>query len=71
MRSSASHHLPLDLVVSKKMRLSDDLLMWDLEHSRYIADLSTIYKIRCNHGHVLEAALSTSLELATMTFQVS
>ena len=44
-------------VVSKAVRLSDDLVVCDLKHRRRVAALCMFYKIFCNHNHALAALL--------------
>ena len=56
--STAVFHLRLlDYVVSKAKRLSDGLMVCDLEHRRCFAALRMFYKICDNPAHALEAAL--------------
>ena len=57
MSAAASHLGVLDRVVSKAVRLSDGLVVCDLEHRRRVAALCMFYKIRCNPNHALEAVL--------------
>ena len=49
--SSVASHLVLDRVVSKAVRLSDDLVVSDLERRCRVAALCMFYKINCNPNH--------------------
>ena len=57
MSAAASHLGLLDRVVSKSVKLSDGLVVCDLENRRSVSALCMFYKIYCNSDHALEAAV--------------
>ena len=58
MSVAASHFGLLDRVELKAVRLSDCMVVCDLEHRRLVAALCISSKIYCYFHHTLEAALS-------------
>ena len=68
MSGAASHICLLDRLISKAVRLSDGLVVGDLDHKRRVAALCMFNKIRCNPYHTLEAALPRVSGPARMTF---
>ena len=67
-KSAAVSHLSLlDCVVSKAVRLSNGLVVCDLEHTRRVAALSMFYTIYCDPNHALEAVLLQVHVLARLT----
>ena len=57
-KSAAASNLGLlDRVGSKAVKLSDGLVVSDLEHRYNVATVCMFYKIYCNPSHALEAAL--------------
>ena len=54
-------------MVLNAVKLSDCLVVYDLEHRRRVATLSIFYEIRCNSDHALESALPVVLVPARMT----
>ena len=67
MSSAASHFRFFDRVESKAVRLSDGLVVCDLEHRRCVVALCMFYKIRCNANLALKAALPPVRVLARLT----
>ena len=57
MSTAPSPVAVLDRVLPKALKLSDGLIVCDLEHRRRVAALCMFYKIHCNPNYALEAAL--------------